>query len=253
MTAVVTKKLSVSLGGKKVLRGVNFEAKPGEITGLIGPNGAGKSTLLRAIVGLVQMKAGGIDIAGIPAGRISRLDKAKAVSYLPQLSEVHWPLSAAGLVALGRYPHGKFLEKDTLQDKVIISSLKAVDAIHLKARDVLSLSAGERARVLLARALAVEAPLLLADEPVASLDPEHQLKVMAVLRNLANKGRAVVIVMHDLTLAARFCDRLYLLNKGRIVETGTPDKVLSTRNLKNVYNITAKMTRDFIVPWNTIS
>ena len=226
MTAVVTNKLGVSLGGKKVLKAVDFEARPGEITGLIGPNGAGKSTLLRAIVGLVPVEAGEIQIAGIPAGGISRLDKAKAVSYLPQLAEVHWPLTAEALVALGRYPHGKF---PTNTNGIIAKSLKAVDAMHLRGREVLSLSAGERARVLLARALAVEAPLLLADEPVASLDPEHQLKVMAVLRALAKDGRAVVIVLHDLTLAARFCDTLFLLNKGRLAGAGTPDKVLSAK------------------------
>ena len=252
MTAVITRKLTVSLGGREVVRGVDFEARPGEITGLIGPNGAGKSTLLRAIVGLVPVKSGDIEIAGIQAAHISRADKARAVSYLPQLSEVHWPLTSAGLVALGRYPHGKLLDKDSLEDKVIAQSLKAVDAWHLRDRDVLSLSAGERARILLARALAVEAPLLLADEPVASLDPEHQLKVTGVLRDLALAGRAVVMVLHDLTLASRFCDTLYLLDKGRLASAGKPGQVLSAANLKSVYRITAKRDSGMIVPWEIV-
>lgn len=249
MSAVITTGLQVNLDGKSVLRGVNFTAKAGEITGLIGPNGAGKSTLLKAIVGLVATKAGTIEIAGIPASHLSRQDKARAIAYLPQLGEVHWPLTATALVALGRYPHGRLQMAKTSANGVIAKALKAVDGWHLKDRDVMSLSAGERARILLARALAVEAPLLLADEPVAALDPEHQLKVMAVLKALAEEGKAVIIVLHDLTLASRFCDVLYLLDKGRLVDSGTAEKVLGPKNLKNVYRITAKRHQNTIVPW----
>ncbi len=247
MSALVLENLSVTLNGSKILRKVNFEARAGELTGLIGPNGAGKSTLLRAAIGLAPYE-GTIEVQGRADN--TRQALARNVAYLPQLMEVHWPMTARAIVSLGRYPHGGFFETLTKKDeRAIDTALKAVDGLKFAGRNVLSLSAGERARILLARALAVEAPILLADEPVASLDPEHQLKVMTVLSGLAARGGAVVIVLHDLTLAARFCDTLALLHRGKVAASGSPEKVLSSRNLKSVYKITAKRDKNFIVPW----
>ncbi len=252
MSALNIHKLDVVLGGKAILRGVEFEARGGEVTGLIGPNGAGKSTLLRALLGLVPGSRD-IEVLGDIINPKKDRNLAKKIAYLPQLNEVHWPMTARAIISLGRYPHGGFFETLTTQDEAAIDrALKAVDGVHLADRNVLSLSAGERARILLARALAVEAPIFLADEPVASLDPEHQLRVMQVLKNLATQGRAVVIVLHDLTLAARFCDTLTLLDKGRVVASGNAEAVLTTKNLKKVYKITAKRGENLIVPWNVV-
>ncbi len=250
MSALVIQNLEVTLNGGKILKRVNFEARAGQVTGLIGPNGAGKSTLLRAAIGLAPYD-GTIEILGRADN--SRQALARKVAYLPQLNEVHWPMSARAIVSLGRYPHGGFFETLTIKDETAINkALKAVDGLKFADRNVLSLSAGERARILLARALAVEAPILLADEPVASLDPEHQLKVMTVLSGLAEKGGAVVIVLHDLTLAARFCNTLTLLHRGRVAASGSPEKVLSPKNLKSVYKITAKRGKNFVVPWQVV-
>jgi len=248
MSALKITGLSVQLNGNKVLQNVDFEARAGEVTGLIGPNGAGKSTLLRVVINLVPHQ-GEVEIEG--QIRLTRQELAKKIAYLPQLMEVHWPVSAEAIVALGRYPHGGYFESRGKEDeRAIRNALKAVDGMRFKDRNVLSLSAGERARILLARALSVEAPILLVDEPVASLDPEHQLKVMETLKALAGEGVAVVIVLHDLTLASRYCDALTLLHWGRVVSTGKPQKVLSTKNLKEVYKITAQRAGKWIIPWS---
>jgi len=248
MSALKITNLTVQLNGSKVLRNVDFEAGAGEITGLIGPNGAGKSTLLRTAIGLIPHEG---EVAIMGSSRLGRSELARTVAYLPQLMEVHWPLSAEAIVALGRYPHGGYFESRTkADDKAIRKALSAVDGLKFADRNVLSLSAGERARVLLARALAVEAPVLLVDEPVASLDPEHQLRVMDILKTLAGQGVAVVIVLHDLTLASRFCDRLTLLDRGRVVSAGTPQKVLNTKNLRDVFKITTKRGKNYLIPWS---
>jgi iron complex transport system ATP-binding protein len=250
MSGLLIRNLSVSLKGRLVLDGVAFEAPSGKVTGLVGPNGAGKSTLLRAATGLVPYQ-GEVSVSGLDLKDYSRTERAKIISYLPQIPEVHWPLRAFDVVALGRYPFGGMMERLQSRDlKAIEAAFKAVDGGHLKDRNILNLSAGERARILLARALAVEAPVLLVDEPVASLDPEHQLKVMAVLRGLAKKGRAVVVVLHDLTLASRFCDQLTLVNKGRVIASGQPRNVLNPKNLKSVYKITAKRDKNWLIPWS---
>ncbi len=252
MTALNIHNLDVALGGKKILKGVEFEARGGQVTGLIGPNGAGKSTLLRAILGLVPASCD-IEVLGDIIAPKKDRNLAKKIAYLPQLNEVHWPMTARAIVSLGRYPHGGFFETLTKEDETAIDrALGAVDGGHLADRNILSLSAGERARILLARALCVEAPILLADEPVASLDPEHQLRVMQVLKSLAGEGRAVVIVLHDLTLAARYCDTLTLLDKGRVVAFGSAQAVLTPKNLKSVYKITARRGDGYIVPWQVV-
>lgn len=254
MSGLIAKGLRVRLGGREVLGGVDFSARPGEITGLAGPNGAGKSTLLKAILGLTPSD-GEAFCFGRALDRMSRKERARTVSYLPQIPEVHWPMTARAVVSLGRYPYGRPFQGKTADDEAAITrALRAVDGAHLAERSVLELSAGERARVLLARALAVEAKVLLADEPVAALDPAHQLKVMQVLKRLAADGLAVAVVLHDLTLASRFCDTLTLLNRGRVVDSGKPGAVLDSKNLEKIYKIRAVFGKRggqrYLVPWD---
>jgi len=247
VSALVARDLSVSLGAREVLTGIDFAAAPGEVTGIIGPNGAGKSTLVKALLGLVPSR-GEVLVEGQPLESLPRLSRAKTLSYLPQGAEVHWPLTGRALASLGRYPFaGRASDAAAVE-----CALKDVDAVHLAGRNVFELSAGEKARVLLARALAVEALILLADEPVAALDPEHQLRVMGLLSRLAGRGRAVVVVLHDLNLACRFCRRLYLIHKGRVADSGPPEKVLTAANLKRVYRIRAHVggrgSKKFVIP-----
>lgn len=233
--------LHASLGGTRVLRDISLDLEGPSFVGLIGPNGVGKTTLVRAIANLIPFE-GAIAIDGAAIGPMETRARARALAYLAQGAESHWPLTVERLVALGRLPHLVPFRAPQAGDAAAIErALHLADVENFRDRDVLTLSGGERARVLLARALAVEAPLLLVDEPVSSLDPYHQLGVMEVLRAYAREGRMVVAVLHDLSLAARFCDRLVLLNEGRIHAVGSPRDVLTPENLRIVYRVEARI------------
>jgi iron complex transport system ATP-binding protein len=231
--------VGVTLGGRAVLVGVSATFAPGRLIGVIGPNGAGKSTLARAMLGLLPT-SGAITIDGAAVGGIARAALAKRIAYLPQGQMVHWPLSVERLVALGRLPHLGPLSRMTDADRAAIEhALADADMLHLRDRTATELSGGERARALMARALAVGAPALIADEPLAALDPGHQLQVMAMLRARADAGGLVIAVLHDLTMAARHCDRLLLLDRGRLVADGAAAEVLTPELLRNIYGIEA--------------
>ncbi len=250
MTAIEVKNCSVSLSGCEILRHITMSLSRGQISAVIGPNGAGKSTLLKAIVGLVEISEGEIAVLGHPISTYQPELLASTVSYLPQQPEVHWPITVERLVSLGRLPHlVAYEEISGDHQRAVSEALDLVDATHLSARTVWSLSGGERARALLARALAVEAPVLLVDEPVAALDPAHQLQVLELLRKKANEGLSVVIVLHDLTLAARFADHFVLLNEGEIAAMGSASEVLTDDNLRDIYGIEAKRSEGAIIPW----
>ncbi|HKX77258.1 MAG TPA: ABC transporter ATP-binding protein [Novosphingobium sp.] len=236
--------VAVSLGRREVLRDINAAFEPGVLTGVIGPNGAGKSTLARAMVALVPY-SGRIELNGEDAARMKRSSLARQVAYLPQGQSVHWPLSVERLVGLGRLPHLAPMQELGADDLVSIErAMRRADVLYLRTRTATELSGGERARVLLARVLATEAPALIVDEPLASLDPGHQIDVMDLLQAEARGGGLVVAVLHDLAMAARYCDRLLLLAQGRIVAEGTPCEVLTPGNLRGVYGIEARVEMD---------
>ena len=248
--------LTVRLGGRTIVEDADLVLAPGELVGLIGPNGAGKSTLIRALAGILPH--GGIVLLGDRSTHsLPPRERARSLAYLPQQRRVEWAVSVRDVVALGRHPYrGAFAGLTADDHAAIDNSLAAVEAAHLADRPANALSGGETARVLLARALAVGAPLLLADEPTAALDPYHQLHVMEVLRARAHSGTGVLAVLHDLTLAARFCDRLVVLHGGRIVGEGAPADILDTALLEQVYRI-APLTgehegRRWLVPWRRL-
>lgn len=233
--------LSATLGDRVVLNNVSFACGGARFIGLVGPNGAGKTTLMRAIAGLIPF-AGHVELDGATLAAIAPRQRARAIAYLAQGAQSHWPLETRRLVALGRLPHLEPFRRARAQDEAAITrAMRLADIEAFAGRDVQSLSGGERARVLLARALAVEASLLLVDEPVAALDPYHQIRIMEVLRAYADQDRIVLAVMHDLSLAARYCDRLVLLDEGHVKADGTPDSVLTPQNLQSVYRIRAVM------------
>jgi len=227
--------LTVDIAGRRLLDGVTFAVARSEMVALVGPNGAGKTTCLKSILGLIPCKAEQIEVAGRAFGALAPRERARLAAYLPQARTVAWPLSVRSVVALGRHPHQR--ESDAAEAARAMRSLEAVGLAGFAERDARTLSGGELALTLLARALVVEAPLLLADEPVASLDLAHQVAVMEHLRAIARAGGSVLTVLHDLSLAARFCDRVLLLDRGRIVASGTPAAVLADRAMDAAYGV----------------
>jgi iron complex transport system ATP-binding protein len=244
--------LSVALGGKMILNKMSLRLDRPGLVGLIGPNGAGKTTLLRAVSALLPF-SGAIELDGASIVAKSAKQRARLIAYLAQGAQAHWPLSVKRLVALGRLPHLEPFRSLSQRDEAAIErAMRLADIESFAERNVLTLSGGERARVFLARALAVEAPLLLVDEPVASLDPYHQLGIMEVLKAYAIEGRTVIAVLHDLSLASRFCDRQLLLDKGRLHADGRPETVLTDDNMRSVYRVTAQTAGEgaarYVVP-----
>jgi iron complex transport system ATP-binding protein len=258
MTAFLdAQSLSVTLAGRVVLRDVSLALSPGHLVALVGPNGAGKTTLLRALAGLVPSE-GAIHVGGDALSSLSLRERARRFAYLPQGHIVHWPLPGRDIVALGRYPHGatdpaRLTPKDT---EAVQRAMLAADVTKFAARRVTELSGGERSRVALARVLAGEAPVILADEPTNSLDPRHQIDVMKTLRTAADQGGLVMVVTHDLGLAARFADTIVVLSEGRLVSQGAPADALSEQVMAEVFRISAfraEFHREaVIVPWAEI-
>lgn len=229
---VALKDVRLELGTRVVLDAVDLSIPVGRVTAVVGPNGAGKSTLLRASAGLLAPQSGAITLAGRPHNTFARQDLARAIAYLPQERAVHWPLAARAVVALGRLPH------EDADPAAIARALAAMDIDRLADRPISQLSGGERARVLVARALAQEAPLIIADEPTAGLDPAHALALFALFQRLAAEGRTVVVALHDLSLAARFAHYVVLLANGRIAAHGPPDEILTPRHLEPAFGVT---------------
>ncbi len=247
--------LFVTLGAKPVVRAASMQVHQGELLGLLGPNGAGKSTLLRSILQLIP-SSGMVTFEGHAVQTIPLQTRSRKMAYLAQQGPVNWPLSVERLVTLGRVPHlTSWQHLSSIDQKIVQRILHQTDLWHLRNRTVTTLSGGERTRALLGRALAVDAPLLLADEPVAALDPAHQLQIMHLLRQYSESDHAVVVVMHDLTLAARFCHRLALMHNGTVIAVGTARQVLTPEHLAAVYNIDARYGADddfYVIPWREI-
>jgi iron complex transport system ATP-binding protein len=230
MSLLQLENLTVKRGECPVLDGISLTVGQGEFVGLIGPNGAGKTTLLRAALGLLP-HLGRSNLAAL-----TPQDRARIAAFLPQAREIAWPVTVESVVALGRVPHraGSHGPKD---QAAINRALDRMGLSGFRGRTATALSGGEQARVLIARALAQDTPLLLADEPVAGLDPAAQIRTMQVFADLAAEGRSVIASVHDLGLAARHCTRLIMLETGRIAADGPPREVLSDALLARVFGV----------------
>ena len=236
--------LSVRLGKRLVLDGVDARLRPGRVTAILGPNGAGKSTLLKAAAALVPA-TGGITLGDMAVRDLDPRARARLIGYLPQDGAVHWNLLARDLVALGRLPHRSPFAAPSPDDEAAVArALAATNTTAFADRPVAELSGGERARVLLARALAGEPRWLLADEPLASLDPAHQVDLLDRLRAFAEQGRGVAIVLHDLVHAQRAADDVLVLQGGRVAAVGPPAEVLTPDLIRAVFGIRVVAARD---------
>ena len=246
--------LGVSIGGRAIVSGIDLALTAGRLVALLGPNGAGKTTLIKAIAGLLP-SSGAVMLDGDALRTIPRRQRARRIAYLPQGHQVHWPLSARDVVALGRLPHGLAdpARMGEVDAAAVHRAMERTGALGFGDQPVMTLSGGERARVMLARALAVEAGVLLADEPTASLDPRHQMLVMQDLKTEAQAGALVIVVTHDIMLASRMADEIVLMDAGRLVAHGTPAMVLTDAVLADVYGISAlrqeRAGETALVPW----
>lgn len=231
--------LSVHQSRTPILTGISGHIPRAQLTGIIGPNGAGKSTLARALLGLLP-SSGDIAINDQPLSTYTRPALAKTIAYLPQGQMLHWPLSVERLVSLGRLPHlGPLSRIQPSDQQAIDRAMEQSGTLSLRDRCVTALSGGERARALLARALACQAPMLVADEPLASLDPGYQLDVMTLLKSQSEQGMTIACVLHDLGMALRFCDHLILLVDGKILSQGPSQHVLTPAHLAAAFGINA--------------
>jgi iron complex transport system ATP-binding protein len=236
--------LSVHIRNIMILKNITAQFEPGKITVLLGPNGAGKSTLLRTLSALIAPSAGTINLDNQSLHEIPARRRAQKIGLLSQSAETHWDLSVRTVVALGRLPHHGWLGGESPVDQAAITdAMQATDVMQFSDRPVLSLSGGERARVLLARVLAGKPQWLLADEPLAHLDLAHQRDVLGIFKQSAAQGCGVILVLHDLAQAAQIADDIVLLADGQIVARGEPASTLTKEHIEKVYGVAVEITK----------
>ena len=234
MSLLTLSDMSVTLRGHPVFSDVSLQIGEGEVVGLIGPNGAGKTTLMRAALGLVPHN-GVSSLANMPARQ-----RARHAAWMPQNHEIAWPVDVETLVTLGRIPHLGAGQSVTEQDRQAVDrALEQMGLEPLRHRTATRLSGGEQTRVLIARTLAQDTPLVMADEPVAGLDPAHQIQTMRCFQEIAAQGKSVLVWIHDLGLAVRHCSRLVMLANNQLVADGAPSAVLTPENLRDRFGISA--------------
>jgi iron complex transport system ATP-binding protein len=241
MSLLALDTVAARLGGRAVLQEVSAAFRPGEITAVVGPNGAGKSTLLSLLAGLRRPSSGRATLDGEVIADLPDRKRARRIGYLPQIAEIAWPLEARSLIALGLTPWLGARGPDAAHLEAVETVMRTGRITNLADRPVDTLSGGERARVLLARAMVGEPEWLLADEPLAGLDPAHVLEVCDVFRAVASETRGVILTLHDLTAAWRLADRIVVLANGGIVADGPPSEALTPAVLARAYGVTARV------------
>ncbi len=232
--------LSVRLGGRAVLGALSLSLRPGEVAAVVGPNGAGKSTLLACLAGLRRPTSGRVALDGADLAGLADRDRARRIGYLPQNPEIAWRLDVRTVVRLGRTAHRGVFGETPDDARAVDRALALTRMTAFARRDITTLSGGERARVLIARALAGEPDWLLADEPLTGLDPRHQLDVAQTLRAFADSGGGVAVTLHDLSFAAQAADRVVVMAEGAVIADGAPAEALSPEILARAYGVDAR-------------
>lgn len=245
MNRIAAQAVSLEVAGRLILDAVSMESGPGRFTGIIGPNGVGKSTLLRIMAGLLSPTRGEALLNGSPVSRLGARALARELAYLPQETQIDFAFPAWEVVMMGRHPHlGRFSVEGRRDEEAVRRAMELTGTLHLAEQPVTTLSGGERQMTFLAKTLAQEPNVLLLDEPISALDLNHQLRALNLIRSLCREGMAAIAVLHDLNLAARYCDELVLLARGRVLAMGSPRAVLTPANLKEAYGVTAMVRTD---------
>lgn len=242
MTDLTVKGLTYQVNGATLVEQASFKLVPGELICLLGPNGAGKTSLIRTSLGLEKPSFGQSMLDGESTLTLSPILRARRIAYLPQIRPLAWPNAVRDIVALGRFSHGAVLGRLKGADRDAVDrALSACDLTHLADRSADTLSGGELARMHCARAFAAEAPLLVADEPIAALDPRHQFRILDLIADFVASGGGALVVLHDIQMAARYASRLIWMKGGRILADGPPSETLTEDRLKDVYGIEARV------------
>ena len=237
-----TEDTTLSYGEARILKGISLETHTGEFVGIIGPNGSGKSTLLKCIYRVLKPDGGCIWLGDQELHEMKIRNSARKVAVVAQHNYYNFEFSVREVVMMGRAPHKKMLEKDGAKDfEIVDQALKTVGMYEFADRNFSTLSGGEQQRVILARALAQQTPCLILDEPTNHLDITHQLQLMELVRGL---NVTVLSAIHDLNIAAMYCDRLYILKDGEIVGSGTPEELLTPETIRRVYRVESEIVRD---------
>lgn len=237
-----TEDLKAVLNGNPILKGVSLQAGEKQLIGVIGPNGGGKSTLLKCIYRVLQPTGGAVFLDGKPLSEYSFRESALKIAVVAQHNYYNFDFSVQDVVLMGRSPHKKALERDNAQDfRIVEEALTKVGMLHFAERSFSTLSGGEQQRVILARALAQQTPCLILDEPTNHLDIKYQLQLMDLVRGL---DRTVITAVHDLNIAAMYCDWLYAVKDGRVVGQGTPQTLLTPEFIRQVYEVEAEVSTD---------
>lgn len=240
---IEVKEVSAGYGKREILHGVNLRAEDGKITTLIGSNGSGKSTLLKTLLGLIPVNGGDIILDGIPVRGMSRAEIARQIAYLPQGKNVP-DITAGRMVLHGRFPYLSYPRRYRESDvRIAGDAMKQMDIQELAERQMAELSGGTRQKVYLAMALAQQAPAIVMDEPTTYLDIGQQLKFMGMIKELSENGKTIVLVLHDILLALKISDRIAALQEGRIVRCGTPEEILGSGIIKELYGVTVGTVR----------
>jgi iron complex transport system ATP-binding protein len=243
MVDLVTSDLTVKAGDAVLVQAANLRLVPGELVALLGPNGAGKTSLLRAALGLEKRAGGTATLDGMDTAHLSPMQRARLIAYLPQQRPLAWPNTVRDVIALGRYAYGAAPGRLSAADATAVDvAIAQYDLADFAERETDTLSGGELARVHCARAFASETPLLVADEPVAALDPRHQFRVMDMVRQFVAKGGGALVVLHDIALAARYASRMVWMQNGRIIADGPSAETLTEQRLAEVYGVRARIT-----------
>ncbi|MEM6627763.1 MAG: ABC transporter ATP-binding protein [Pseudomonadota bacterium] len=242
MTELVAKDLRLTVDNAALLDMASFRLAPREFVALLGPNGAGKTSLIRTSLGLETPSSGSATLGGENTAELSPIRRASRIAYLPQIRPLAWPSRVRDVVALGRFSHGAALGRLRGADAAAVArAISACDLEHLAERNADTLSGGERARMHCARAFAAEAPLLIADEPIAALDPRHQFRILDLIADYVARGGGALVVLHDVQLAARYASRLIWMKEGRIVADGPPSETLTSTRLESVFGVRARI------------